>query len=147
MTSPEPSNASYERTIEVDDTHLDDQSHVNNLVYVQWVLDTAIAHWTSLTTPEVRAEVGWVLLRHEIDYRSPAVLGDRVVVRTEVGHLKGLTFERLTTVRHAGDGRTFVSSRSLWCPVDPRTARPRRVSPELRALFSVSADGRAGGAG
>jgi acyl-CoA thioester hydrolase len=136
-TSDSASTASFEQTIRVEPTDLDEQEHVNNLVYVRWVLDAATAHWASLTTPEIRAEVGWVLLRHELDYHSPALLGDVVVVRTEVGHLKGLTFERTTTVRNAGTARALVTSRTLWCPVDPRTGRPRRVSAELRALFSV----------
>jgi acyl-CoA thioester hydrolase len=135
--SPASSTASFEQTIRVEQPDLDEQEHVNNLVYVRWVLDAATAHWTSLTTPEVRADVGWVLLRHEIDYHSPALLGDVVLVRTVVGHLKGLTFERITTVRHAETARVLVASRTLWCPVDPRTGRPRRVSAELRALFSV----------
>jgi acyl-CoA thioester hydrolase len=135
--SPSSNTASFEQTIRVEQSDLDDQEHVNNLVYVRWVLDVATAHWASLTTPEIRAEVGWVLLRHEIDYHSPALLGDIVVVRTEVGHLKGLTFERNTTVRSAETSRTLAASRTLWCPVDPRTGRPRRVSAELRALFSV----------
>ena len=131
-----PTAAQYELEVTVGPGDLDDQAHVNNVVYVQWVLSAATSHWEALTSPAIRAEVAWVLLRHEIDYHAPARLGDRVVVRTRVGHLQGLTFERLTEVR-AADGRALASSRTLWCPVDPRTGRPRRVSAELRALFSV----------
>ena len=138
VTEPLPPTAvPYELTVRVEPADLDDQVHVNNVVYVRWVQDAAVAHWQALTSEAVRAEVAWVLLRHEIDYRSPAVLGDEIVVRTQVGHLEGLTFERLTTIRHAGDGRTLAQSRTLWCPIDPRTGRPRRVSAALRALFSV----------
>ncbi len=117
---------------------LDAQAHVNNVVYVRWVEDAAIAHWEALTTPEIRATVGWVLLRHEIDYRRPAVLGDDVIVRTAVGHLEGLTFERHTEIRRARDGVVLVQSRTLWCPVDPRSGRPRRVDAALRTLFSIA---------
>ena len=138
---------SFEQTLRVQASDLDEQAHVNNLVYVRWVLDAATAHWISLTTPEIRADVAWVLLRHEIDYRSPALLGDDVIVRTRVGHLQGLTFERTSDVRRARDGRVMAESRTLWCPVDPRSGRPRRVSAELRALFSVTADGTAVGEG
>jgi acyl-CoA thioester hydrolase len=110
---------------------------VNNVVYVRWVQDAALAHWRALTTAETQREVGWALLRHEIDYRAPARLGDEVVVRTRVGHLEGLTFERLTTIARADDARLLAESRTLWCPIDPRTGRPRRVSDEIRALFSA----------
>lgn len=135
MTAPGPA---FELALTVGPDDLDAQAHVNNVVYVRWVQDAATAHWEALTSAATRAEVGWVLLRHEIDYRRAAVLGDAVVVRTAVGHLTGLTFERHTTVRLAAGGAVLAESRTLWCPVDPRTMRPRRVSAELRAVFSVA---------
>ena len=138
MTAPTPPTAApFEQIVRVEPSDLDDQAHVNNVVYVRWVQDAATAHWHALTSDAIRAEVAWVLLRHEIDYRSPALLGDEVTVRTRVGHLEGLTFERLTEVRRTRDARLLVESRTLWCPVDPRTGRPRRVSAEVRALFST----------
>ena len=139
---PAEPGPAFEVGLEVTEADLDAQAHVNNVVYVRWVQDAATAHWEALTTPETRAEVGWVLLRHEIDYRRAAVLGDAVRVRTAVGHLEGLTFERHTVVRRAGDDAVLAESRTLWCPVDPRTGRPRRVSAELRALFSIHAPAR-----
>ena len=129
--------ASFEQAVRVVASDLDDQDHVNNVVYVRWVQDAATAHWTALSSEAERAEVAWVLLRHEIDYTSPARLGDDVIVRTAVGHLEGLTFERLAEVRRAADGRVLARSRTLWCPVDPRTGRPRRVSEALRTRFSA----------
>ncbi len=135
-------DAAFEVARRVADADLDRRTeppHVNNVVYVRWVEEAAVAHWEALTTPDDRAAVGWVLLRHEIDYRRPALLGDEVVVRTAVGHLEGLTFERRTTVRRAGDGAVLAESRTLWCPVDPRTGRPRRVDAGLRARFALPA--------
>ena len=142
----EPSSA-HSVTLRVSPADLDEQAHVNNIVYVRWVQDTAIAHWVALTTDADRAEVGWVCTRHEIDYLAPAVLDDELVVRTQVGHARGLTYERHTDVRRVRDGRVLARSRTLWCPVDPRTGRPRRVPDALRTLFSLpprNADGDAG---
>ena len=133
--APEPE--AYEVRLRVGAADLDEQAHVNNVVYVKWVMDAATAHWVALTSEADRAAVGWVAMRHEIDYLAPALLDDEVLVRTHVGQARGLTFERHTDVRRAADGRVLARSRSLWCPVDPRTARPRRVPPHLRALFSV----------
>lgn len=134
---PSSRSPAFECVLRVEPADLDAQAHVNNVVYVRWVQDAATAHWEALTTPETRAEVGWVLLRHEIDYRRAAVLGDPVVVRTAVGHLERLTFERHTVICRATDGVVLAESRTLWCPVHPRTGRPRRVGAELRALFSI----------
>ena len=137
MPDESTATTTYEQRVRVTAADLDEQAHVNNVVYVRWVQDAATAHWEALATPEMRAEVAWVLLRHEIDYRSPAVDGDDVVVRTRVGRLEGITFERLTEVRRARDDRVLVESRTLWAPINPRTGRPRRVSEEMRALFST----------
>ena len=129
--------ATFEQRLRVEPADLDDQAHVNNVVYVRWVQDVATAHWHALASAETRAELAWVALRHEIDYVSPARLGDEVAVRTTVGHAEGLTFERHTEIRRPLDGRLLARSRTLWCPVDPRTGRPRRVSAAVRALFST----------
>src|SRR2546427_3548184 len=50
-------------------------------VYVRWVQDVAAAHWESATSPAERAEIAWVVLRHEIDYKHPARPGDQVIAR------------------------------------------------------------------
>ena len=134
-------SASHTVPVRVVADDLDEQAHVNNLVYVRWILDAATAHWTSRTTEETRAEVAWVIMRHEIDYLGPALLDDELVVHTEVGPSEGLTFERRTEVRRVRDDRVLARSRSLWCPVNPRTGRPRRVSAELRETFFMAPDG------
>ncbi len=136
-----PVGAGYEQRRKVVEADLDEQAHVNNVVYVQWVMDIATAHWEALASPEIRAELAWVARRHEIDYLAPAVLGDEVLVKTRVGPAAGLTFERLTEIVRAADGRALVRSRTLWVPIDVRTGRPRRISDEVRALVAEPEDG------
>ena len=116
--------------------HIDENRHVNNLVYVQWVLQAAVAHWETVAPASARAEVAWAARRHEIDYLLPAFLGDELTVVTWIGGAEGLTFERFAEVRFA-DGRVAAKSRTLWVPIDPRSGRPKRVSAEVRGLFSV----------
>ena len=135
---PVPPGPTFEQTLRVGPADLDEQAHVNNVVYVRWVQDVATAHWLALAPPAARAALAWVAHRHEIDYLRPALLGDELVVRTTVGHAEGLTFERHTEIRRPRDGRVLARSRTLWCPVDPRTGRPRRVTPEVRALVSAA---------
>ena len=129
----------YELTLSVHPADLDEREHVNNVVYVRWVQDAAAAHWAELAPEETRNELAWVALRHEIDYHSPAVLRDEIVVRTWVGVAHGLSFERFTEIRRKADGRLLASARTLWCPVDARTGKPQRVSAEVRARCSVPA--------
>lgn len=124
-------------TVPVLPADIDGQDHVNNTVYLRWVQDIATAHWRSLASAEAQAGIGWVVLRHEIDYKMPASLGDEIVLRTWVGEASRLKFERFTEIRRKIDNRLLSNARTLWVPVDPRTGKPTRVSAEVRAQFSV----------
>jgi acyl-CoA thioester hydrolase len=106
---------------------------------LQWVQDAAAAHWTNLAPRGALTQVAWVALRHEIDYLSPAILDDEIVIRTWVGVANGLSFERFTEIRRRDDDRLLGRARTLWCPVDARTGKPQRVSAEVRARCSVPA--------
>jgi acyl-CoA thioester hydrolase len=75
------------------------------------------------------------VLRHEIDYQSPAVLGDEIELRIWVGKASGLTFERFTEVWRKNETKLLARARTLWCPIDPQTGRPTRVSDGVRLQF------------
>ena len=124
-------------TVPVQPSDIDEQNHVNNTVYLRWVQDVATAHWQALASAEAQAAIGWVVLRHEIDYKTPAALDDEIVLRTWVGKATRLTFERFTEIRRKSDRQVLSQARTLWCPIDVKTGRPTRVSAEVRARFST----------
>jgi acyl-CoA thioester hydrolase len=120
----------------VEREHLDEMEHVNNAIYLRWVQDAAVAHWRVLAPPDSQRSTLWVVLRHEIDYKIPAVEGDELAVETWVGKATRITFERHTEILRASDRALMVKARTLWCPIDAQTRRPKRVDAEVRALFS-----------
>jgi acyl-CoA thioester hydrolase len=131
------SSAPFEMSVSVTSGDIDEQNHVNNTVYLRWVQDVATAHWRAIASPEAQETIGWVVLRHEIDYKAPATLSDEIVLRTWVGRATRLTFERFTEIRRKRDGRLLSKARTLWCPINAQTSRPVRVSVEVRAQFST----------
>lgn len=120
---------------------IDELDHVNNAVYLRWVQQAAVAHWRAAATAEMQAQTWWVVVRHEIDYESPALPGDRLRVETWIGTASGLSFERHTEILRAADRRLLARARSLWCPIDPATRRPKRIGPGVRERFSIPAAG------
>ena len=128
----------FELTLPVDASDIDELNHVSNIVYVRWVQEVAVAHWKALASAESQRDVVWVVLRHEIDYKSPAILGDEIIARTWVGNSAGLTFERHTEIERAKDKQLLVRARTVWCPISTKTGRPTRVSDEIRKQFSFS---------
>jgi acyl-CoA thioester hydrolase len=116
---------------------IDEQNHVNNTVYVRWVQNVATAHWRAVAGAKAQEMIGWVVLRHEIDYRAAATICDEIVLRTWVGKATRLTFERFTEIRRKSDRQLLSQARTLWCPINARTGRPMRVPAEVRAQFST----------
>src|SRR6266481_2519578 len=131
------SSTTFEMTVSVLPRDIDEQNHVNNTVYLRWVQEVATAHWRVIASGEAQEDIGWVVLRHEIDYKAPACLGDAIVLRTWVGKSTRLTFERFTEIRRSGDDQLLSNARTLWCPINAQTARPTRVPAEVRAQFSI----------
>ena len=135
----------FELLVSVQPEDIDEQEHVNNAVYLRWIQDVATAHWKSLAPDDAQKRIGWVVLRHEIDYKSPANLGDEIVLRTWVGRASRLKFERLTEARRKVcsersqkiDNQLLAQARTLWVPIDRDTGKPTRVSAEVRERFSV----------
>ena len=131
------SSSHFEMVVPVVAADIDEQSHVNNTVYLRWIQDVATAHWRAIASRQAQDTIGWIVLRHEIDYKAPATLGDKILLRTWVGKASRLTFERFTEIRRKSDGRLLSQARTLWCPIDPRSGRPVRVSTEVRTQFST----------
>ncbi len=128
----------FELAVTVTPADIDVLGHVNNVTYLRWVQEVAAAHWRALAPAEEQDRIAWVVLRHEIDYEKAALLGDELVARTWVGTSRRLSFERHTEILRAKDRQLLARARSVWCPIDVRTRRPRQVSAALRELFSAS---------
>ena len=131
------SSAAFEMTVAVLPEDIDEQNHVNNTVYLRWVQEVATAHWRAVASAQAQGSIGWVVLRHEIDYKAPACLGEQVVLRTLVGKASRLRFERFTEIRRSSDGRLLSNARTLWCPINGQTGRPVRLPTDVREQFST----------
>ncbi|QNA86085.1 acyl-CoA thioesterase [Sphingomonas sp. So64.6b] len=114
---------------------IDELGHVNNAVWVKWIQDIAVAHWTVIASAEQQAAYIWVVTRHEIDYRGNVAVGETVTGETWVPEPpRGARFDR--HVRFTGaDGKVKVEAVSTWALLDRATGRLLRVRPELAAPF------------
>lgn len=128
--------AKFEHTFRIKPDEIDHQGHVSNVRYVQWIQDVALAHWRSAATSEQLTKITWVVLRHEIDYLRPAYENDEITVCTWVGKATAAKCERYTEIRRKE--QILAQAKSVWCMVDSKTLRPRRIEAELREKFGMS---------
>ena len=138
MPLPDSAAERFELPLTVAPEDIDQLGHVNNVVYLRWVQDAATAHWEAAATAADQAEVAWVVLRHEIDYKHAAMAGEQLIARTWVGAATSNTFERHTEILRSKDARVLARARTLWCPISRKTGRPMRVSAEVRQRFSLA---------
>jgi acyl-CoA thioester hydrolase len=110
---------------------IDQQGHVNNVAFVRYIQDVAVAHWRAAAPPDLQAAFAWVVRRHEVEYLKPGLPGDALVARTWVGEASGASWERFTEVVRASDGLVLVTARTVWVLLDAATGRPRRVDPRM----------------
>jgi acyl-CoA thioester hydrolase len=132
---PPPGRTVFVRTFEPAAGDIDENGHVNNVVYVRWVQDIATAHWRSRAPREAQACWTWVVLRHEIDYRRPLLPGDKAEARTWVGKCSGPRFIRYVRIDRPG-GEVCAQAVSEWCLIDIQTRRPTRVPDTLVETFA-----------
>lgn len=123
----------YEKKLIVTSKDIDEYNHVNNVVYVQWMQDASNAHWNQLIKNVPKPDYVWFVIRHEVDYKNQAVLGDEITIKTWVGKTEGIK-----SVRHFEiykEELLLVKSQTTFCLLDEETKRPRRITKEVTNLL------------
>jgi acyl-CoA thioester hydrolase len=124
----------YRHPLQIFSTDIDNLGHVNNVVYLRWVQESAEAHWNSLTTITIRTELAWVVIRHEIDYYQSAKPMDELYAQTWVESSDGVKSIRMVEIFNQSD-KLLAKARTTWCLIDAKTQRPKRISEEIKSIF------------
>lgn len=120
----------------VDGGDIDELGHVNNIVYLRYAQEIAVAHWRARASAGMVGAYVWVVMRHEVDYRAPLTLGDDVEARTWVDNApQGAVWARFVEIRNAGAEKLAAQIKSSWALLDAQTRRVRRVPQEIVRRF------------
>jgi len=129
-----------ERTVAPRDVDL--LGHVNNVVWVRFVVELASAHANALGAGfEATRERGgiWIVRRHDVVYHANVASGATIQETTWLSSLRGALSLRHSRFESA-EGKRLVDATTEWAYVDAKTLRPRRVPLELRERFDPVAD-------
>jgi acyl-CoA thioester hydrolase len=116
---------------------MDVQGHVNNAVYLHYVEEAAIEHAGLIGFGAERLrELGgtWVVHRHAITYRRPAVAGDELDVTTTIASLERTRGIRRTTIARRGELLAEAETEWVWVGID---GRPRRLPAEAVEIYAA----------
>ena len=128
-----------ELTVTADD--IDEQGHANNVAYVAWMQDAAIAHSTANGWGPVVYEQfgsGFVVRSHFIEYHRPTFDGDRLTVRTWVSSMSRATSLRRYRIFRTDSPEEIVArGETRWAFICYATRQPRRMPKELIESFAI----------
>jgi YbgC/YbaW family acyl-CoA thioester hydrolase len=112
---------------------------VHNISYLRFIetARTLLAEQLGLGLAEMaRSQLFPVVARTEIDYRRPAVLGDRLHVDGWLESLDRTRFWCGFAVRRASDDALMVSSRQMLALVQMPAGRPVRLPADWRGRYA-----------
>lgn len=115
--------------ITVKKEHLDDLQHVNNLMYMGFLLDAATAHWSQTVPQDISDGICWVVRKHEIEYLKQATEGDLLTIKTWVKDFDGVSSLRQYEILK--NETLIVKGQTLWVALDPVTFKPKRLDTQL----------------
>jgi len=131
----------YELT--VPESAIDANGHANNVEFVRWMQSAAVAHADAAgcTAATRAAGATWVVRSHRIEYRRPALAGDRVRVLTWVADFRRAFSLRKYRFVRAADDVVLAEGETDWVFVDVQSGRPKSIPEAVRAMFDISPDG------
>jgi acyl-CoA thioester hydrolase len=127
----------YEFTIPTE--ALDENGHVNNVMYVQWMQDAAVRHYQAMGGRQLTIDLGatWIVRSHKVEYLSPAFAGERIRVETWVANMRRVRSLRCYRFARISDEQELVRGETNWVFMDIETGRPLAIPSEVSDLFTL----------
>jgi len=132
--------AIYQHQLVVTQDDIDVLGHVNNLVYLRWMQDAAVAHSSAQGWPTAKyleLGAGWVVRSHAIEYRLPALADDAIVVQTWIANFKKIQSLRKYRILRSHDDAVLAVAETNWAFIGFEHRVPRRVPPEITDAFEL----------
>jgi acyl-CoA thioester hydrolase len=127
----------YSKIFSVPQTAIDENGHVNNVAYVQWMQDIAVEHYSSIGGIQAQgSNATWVVREHRIEYLLPAFEGDEIEIRTWVENIRRVRSLRKYEFARKSDGKILVKGETDWVFVDANSGRPLAIPDEVVKVFS-----------
>lgn len=131
-------NRIYTRSFTIPADSIDENGHVNNVVYVQWMQDIAVEHYSAIGGIEAQGpESTWVVREHKIEYLLPAFAEEEIEVRTWVENVRRVWSLRKYEFVRKSDQRVLVKGETDWVFVDMKTGSPRAVPEKVIDIFFI----------
>jgi acyl-CoA thioester hydrolase len=106
--------------------------HVNNAVYLSYLESARVDYLRELLGAKKIEDLGVIIARVEIDYKSPAFHHETMRVGCRVEEIGGSSIRMDYRVEDKDTGRLVALAKSVLVAYDYALGRPTRVSDEWR---------------
>lgn len=129
----------FQFDIEVTAQDVDRNGHVNNVVYIQWMQDAAIAHArvSGCTAASQEAGASWVVRTHHIEYLMPAFAGEKITVITWPANFQRVRSLRKYKFVRASDEAVIARAETDWVFINAKTGRPLSIPDTVRNTLPI----------
>ena len=129
----------YSKLFVIPSTSIDENGHVNNVAYVQWMQDIAVEHYSSIGGLEAQgSRATWVVREHRIEYLLPAFASEEIQIRTWVENIRRVRSLRKYEFVRTSDGKVLVKGETDWVFVDTKTGRPLPIPEQVSNVFQIN---------
>jgi acyl-CoA thioester hydrolase len=119
---------------------IDVNGHVNNVQYVHWMQEAAMAHSAELGWPTERfLALGrtWIIRSHTIEYLHSAHAGEALTVLTWVADFHKIRSLRKYKFYRPADGIILATASTLFIFCDLTTGKPVAIPREVQSAYTV----------
>ena len=133
-----PISPAYSKIFIIPKSAIDENGHVNNVVYVQWMQDIAVEHYAVIGGITAQGpDSTWVVREHRIEYFLPAFLGEEIEIKTWVENIRRVRSLRKYEFIRKADEKVLVKGETDWVFVDVKTGSPRSIPEEVSNVFEL----------
>jgi acyl-CoA thioester hydrolase len=134
-----PISSTYSKLFIIPPSAIDENGHVNNVAYVQWMQDIAVEHYESIGGIQAQGnEATWFVREHRIEYLLPAFVGEEIEIRTWVENIRRVRSLRKYEFVRKSDGNILVKGETDWVFVEVMTGRPLPIPEEVSKVILSS---------
>jgi len=129
-------------TLTIPKSVIDENGHVNNVAYIQWMQDAAIRHgqqWLDGYTG-YDENATFVAREHRIEYLLPTFLGDELEIHTWLNAVRRVRAHRRYEFFSKSDGKLVVRGETERVYVDMKTGKPIKIPADFLEAFTVLPD-------
>ena len=117
---------------------IDGNGHVNNLRYIEWMIEAAKRHAESKGATALAQAAGgtWIVRSHHIEYLRPAFEDERVAILTWIHDLRRVSSKRRYRFVRLADGALLAQGETQWVFMTTG-GRLRSIPEDVASRFNV----------